>query len=138
MHYFWFPPVTNTHPTECTLSGALMQIASQQKPLCLYTLICSQAGFQLVPCPWAIVHCQGSPWRTSCSLNNREEGKQSYVTDSQGKPASAALVPFWFRLGSRTTTHVARIRADPGKLVKHITFSLVNMYFPFALLFPRA
>lgn len=42
----------------------------------------------------------------------------------------------WLLLGSRTDNHVARTGAAPGRCVKDIIFSLVNIHFPLALLFP--
>ena len=72
---------------------AVMQITSQQKPLCHYTLICSQAGFQLVPHPWAIIHCQGLSRVHQLFSEQREGGKQSYGTDSPKEPALTTMIP---------------------------------------------
>lgn len=129
MQHFYFPSLSNARLQTVRCQWALMQIASQQKPLHHYTLICSQAGFQLVPCPWTIIHCQGTLQEcTSYSLNRKEEGKQSYVTDSQ---KSLPWLPR-FLLGSGTDNHVSRIRRSPlGKLMKYMIFSLVKHLFSF-------
>lgn len=132
MEYFLFPSLTKARPAECALSvGSDANRFSAEATLPLYSNLqpswlsagALSLGYRSLSGP-----LQGTP---AVILTTRR--KQSYVTDSQEKPAwlpGFCLVPgpiiVW--LGSGLPL---------GKLVMYIIFFLINIHFSLVPTFPR-